>query len=109
MPITRADAARLVGPARDGAWLRVHVQPGARREETGSLYGDSLKVSVRARAQDGRANQAVLRLLARLLEVPPTSLSLASGQASRDKRVLFSGLSADELVERLMLLSAPAP
>lgn len=107
--MTRADAARLVCPAQAGALLRVHVQPGARREGVGSAYGGSLKVSVRARAEDGRANQALLQLLARLFAVAPTSLSVASGLAARDKRVRFSGLSADELVERLMLLSAPAP
>lgn len=104
MALTAQEAASLVAPASGGAILRVHLQPGARRESTGDVHGDALKVSVSAPAEDGRANQALLSLLARWLGAPLASLSLASGWASRDKRVLFAGLTAEELARRL---SAP--
>lgn len=107
--MTRGDAARLVVPGKHGALLRVHLQPGARSEGAVGSHGDALKVSVRARAQDGRANEALLRLLARHLGAPLASLSLVSGQASRDKRVLFAALPAEELVQRLSLLGWAPP
>jgi uncharacterized protein (TIGR00251 family) len=99
--ITEEDAARLLAPAGRGSILRVHLQPGSRSEGAGGVHGDALKISVRAPAQDGRANQALLALLARRLGVPLASLSLVSGWASRQKRVLFEGLPTDELARRL--------
>ncbi len=105
MPMKPDDAARLVVTDRKGTILRAHLQPGARTEGVAGTHGDALKVSVRARAQDGRANEALLRLLARQLRTPLTSLSLVSGWASRDKLVLFAALPAEELVQKLLLLN----
>ncbi len=81
--------------------LRVHVTPGAREEQIVGWHGGSLRVKVRARPQKGRANQAVLRLLARRLGVAPANLSIVHGAASRDKLVQVDGLSDEELRARL--------
>jgi uncharacterized protein len=95
------DLAGLVDAGKDGAVLRVHVQPGASREGIAGVHGNALKVRVRAPATSGQANEAVLSLLAKELSVPATALTLTSGASSRDKRVLFAGLSAAELEKRL--------
>jgi hypothetical protein len=81
--------------------LRVHVTPGAREEQIVGWHGGSLRVKVRARAEKGRANQAVLRLLARRLGVAPADLSIVHGAASRDKLVEVEGLNEEELRARL--------
>jgi uncharacterized protein len=96
-----ADLGALVEAGKDGAVLRVHVQPGARGEGIAGVHGNALKVRVRAPATSGRANDAVLTLLAKELGVAATALSLTSGAFSRDKRVRFAGLSAPELEKRL--------
>ncbi len=96
-----ADLAGLVDAGTDGAVLRVHVQPGASREGIAGVHGNALKVRVRAQATSGRANEAVLTLLAKELGVPATVLTLTGGASSRDKRVRFAGLSAAELEKRL--------
>ena len=83
------------------ARLRVHVTPGAREEGIVGWHGGSLRVKVRARPQKGRANQAVLGLLARRLGVAPANLSIVRGAASRDKLVQVDGLSEEELRARL--------
>ena len=49
----------------------------------------------------GRANEAVLAVLAAALELPPARLELVSGQSSRDKVVAVTGLSADVVDRRL--------
>jgi|SRR5579863_2674694 uncharacterized protein (TIGR00251 family) len=95
------DLAGMVEAGKDGAVLRVHVQPGARGEGIAGVHGNALKVRVRAPATSGRANDAVLTLLAMELGVAATALSLTSGASSRDKRVRFAGLSAAELEKRL--------
>jgi uncharacterized protein (TIGR00251 family) len=83
------------------ARLRLHVTPGARQEEIAGWLGGSLRVKVRARPEKGRANQAVLGLLARRLGVAPANLSIVRGAASRDKVVEVGGLSKEELQARL--------
>ncbi len=88
------------------ARLKLHVTPGAREEGIAGWRGQSLRLKVRARPEKGRANDAVLRLLAGHLGLPRTRLSIVRGAASRDKLVEVAGLSQDEL-RTLLGLSAP--
>jgi uncharacterized protein (TIGR00251 family) len=83
------------------ARLRVHVTPSARQEQIAGWHGGSLRVKVRARAEKGRANQALLQVLARRLGVAAASLSIVRGAASRDKLVQVDGLSEEEMRARL--------
>jgi len=61
---------------------------------------------VTAPAEGGRANDAVVRLLADTMEVPRRSISLVSGHAARDKVVELEGLEAAEVERRLAGASA---
>jgi uncharacterized protein len=58
-------------------------------------------VRVTAAPEDGKANDAVLRLLAERLELPTKSVTLVSGPSSRDKIVELTGLDAAEAERRL--------
>jgi uncharacterized protein (TIGR00251 family) len=81
--------------------VRVHVSPGAGRDEVVGRHGDAWKIRVTAAAERGRANAAVLRVLSDALEVPASSLTLVAGSASRRKIVELQGLDADEVARRL--------
>jgi uncharacterized protein len=70
-----------------GVELALHVQPGARRAGLVGEHGGRLKLSVAAPPADGRANEAVLQLVADLLAVPRRAVELVSGATARDKRV----------------------
>ena len=65
--------------------LRVRVQPRARANVVKGWRGEALSVSVSAAPEGGKANRAVIALLADALAVPPSSISLVRGAASRDK------------------------
>jgi uncharacterized protein (TIGR00251 family) len=78
--------------------LRVRVSPGARRTEIVGRYGRAWKIRVAAPPDRGRANDAVLRMLAERLGVPVT---LVSGHTARDKVVELHGLAPDEADRRL--------
>jgi len=58
-------------------------------------------VRVAAPPEGGRANAAVVRLLAETLELPRESVTLVSGHGTRDKVVELSGLEPDRIAERL--------
>lgn len=79
------------------AKLRVHVTAAARQEEIVGWRGGALRVKVRARPEKGRANQAVMQMLARRLGVASANVSIVRGAMARDKLVEVEGLSEDEL------------
>ena len=87
--------------------VRLRVSPGAGKAGIVGRHGDAWKVRVTAAPEHGRANEAVLRLVAEALAVPRDSLTLVAGHGGRDKIVELTGL-APALVER-RLSSAAAP
>jgi uncharacterized protein (TIGR00251 family) len=87
--------------------VRLRVTPGARRNEVVGRHGDGWKVRVAAAPEGGRANEAVLDLLAERLELPRRSLSIVSGHSAREKVVLMEGIDRAE-GERRLERSAPS-
>jgi uncharacterized protein (TIGR00251 family) len=81
--------------------LKLRVSPGARRPGIAGRHGDAWKIRVAEPPEDGRANEAVLRLLAETLDVPRANVSLVSGHAARDKIVTLDGLEQSQ-TERLL-------
>jgi uncharacterized protein len=69
----------------EAALLHVRVQPKARANAVKGWSAEALRVSVTAAPEDGRANRAVIKLLAETFGVAPSSISLVRGAASRDK------------------------
>ncbi|MDP2701290.1 MAG: DUF167 domain-containing protein [Candidatus Rokubacteria bacterium] len=65
--------------------LHVRVQPKARANAVKGWHGAALRVSVTAAPEDGKANRAVIELLAETFDVAPSSINLVRGAASRDK------------------------
>ena len=76
-------------PCREGVLLALRVRPGAPRERIVGLHGERLKVAVRPAPEKGRANEAVLRLLARALGLDRRDLEVRTGHSSPDKAVLI--------------------
>jgi uncharacterized protein YggU (UPF0235/DUF167 family) len=80
---------------REGIMLPVRLTPKAGRDEiegVADFGGDVvLKARVRALPGDGRANEALERLIAHWLKVPPSFVSVAQGGKSRLKQVLVEG------------------
>jgi len=87
--------------------LRLRVSPGAGRAHVVGRHGDAWKVRVTAAPEHGRANEAVLRLLAEVLLVPLNALALVSGHAARDKIVELTGLGPT-LADRRLTSAATA-
>ena len=75
--------------------------PGASRTQIAGWLGEALKIRVAAKPEKGKANEAVVTLLAETLGVPRASVTLLSGAASPQKIIEISGLSEAELHARL--------
>jgi uncharacterized protein len=81
--------------------VRLRVSPGATRAGVVGRHGDAWKVRVTAPAEAGRANEAVVRLLADTLALPRTSVTLVSGHSARDKIVELAGVEPEDIERRL--------
>jgi hypothetical protein len=84
-----------------GTILPVRAQPGARRDELRGEQDGRLKVCVTQAPERGKANKAILALLAKRLGVRKSQVTLLHGETSPRKDILIAGLSADDLRERI--------
>ena len=75
--------------------LRLRVKAGAKRNALLGVHARALKLSVTAAPEKGKANKAVLGLLAETLGVAPSALKLVAGASSPDKTVLVPLSPAD--------------
>jgi uncharacterized protein YggU (UPF0235/DUF167 family) len=67
------------------AQLAVVCRPNARQSAVAGWVDSRLAVRVAAPAQDGKANQALLRLIAAVADVPPSTVSITHGAGGRLK------------------------
>jgi hypothetical protein len=81
--------------------LSVKVVPGASQNKVMGLLGETLKVRVKAPPENGKANTAVLKLVADFLGVPVKRLCICTGHTSPSKVVEIQGMSNQELAGRV--------
>jgi len=86
-----------VTPHPLGAVLPVRARPGAKRDAVVDEHDGSLRVSVSAPPEDGKANEAIVRLLADVFRRRRSSIRLIAGQTSRIKKFLFEEVTVAEL------------
>ena len=86
---------------REGTVIPVRAVPRAKASRILGEYGGALRVAVAAPPEGGRANGALLSILAEALGVRQKSLEIKRGKASRDKAILIRGEDADDVAERL--------
>jgi uncharacterized protein len=84
--------------------LPVAVQPRASRNAVAGLHGNALKLLLTAPPVEGAANAACLRLLADLLGVSRTRLSITRGTKARQKLICITDMTVDALRTRLRSL-----
>ena len=81
--------------------LKVKVHPGAKRSAVNGTFGDAVKIDLQSPPVDGKANAALIKFLAALLDVSKSAVELKSGECSRDKVVRISGKTPDEIIALL--------
>jgi uncharacterized protein (TIGR00251 family) len=84
-----------------GVTFAVKAHPRAKKNAVTGEVGDALKVSLTAPPVDGRANEACIEFFAKLLKLPRSSVTIASGESSRAKIIRVVGLSAEETRKRI--------
>jgi uncharacterized protein len=91
----------------DSVSLSIHVQPKASRTRLAGLHGEAVKLCITSPPVDGKANAAVIQFFAKLFKIPKAAVTLASGDASRDKRLILAGISLAQAEAVLQPLLTP--
>lgn len=112
----RGDTARATalaghvgpGPVRE-AFISLRVTPRASQDEVGPWRGERLEVRTTAPPVDGRANEAICRLLAAALGVASSRVMMVRGMRGREKSVRVVGVSTAEVLRRLGRSAAARP
>jgi uncharacterized protein (TIGR00251 family) len=84
-----------------GVLLPVRAVPRASKNEIQGIHGNALKVRLQAPPVEGKANQALIRFLSEVLEIPRPQLSISSGETGRNKAVLITSITKAELISLL--------
>ncbi len=103
IPHTPGRALPPIDPTATGVRLLIQVQPRASRTELAGRHGDALKVRLAAPPVDGAANEALVRYVAEVLDVPRASIELLSGHSGRRKLVQVTGVSVAQAESALRL------
>jgi uncharacterized protein (TIGR00251 family) len=85
----------------NGITFAVKVHPRAKKNAIAGEVGDALKLALTAPPLDGKANEACIEFFAKLLNLPRSSVTIAAGQTSRIKVIRVSGLTAQQVRDRL--------
>ncbi len=91
-----------------GATFAIRLHPRARRNAVTGEIGDALKISLTAPPVEGKANAACIEFLAELLNLPPSSITIAAGETSRNKVIRVAGISAAQVEARLRRVITPS-
>lgn len=85
----------------DGILLPVQAQPRARKNVLSGWHAERLKVCITQAPEKGKANHAILKLLAKALGLKRSQIELVSGQTSPQKMFCIHDIAADELLTRI--------
>ena len=87
----------------EGVVLSVRAQPGAKANALRGEQGGALKVAVTQIAEKGKANQALVEVLADALDLKRSQIELLVGESQREKKFLIRGVTREELSEKIAL------
>lgn len=92
---------KFIREIEGGVEITIKAVPGASRDRIVGPLGDALKVQVSAPPEKGKANQAIVALIAKVLDTNARSVSIVRGLSAPRKVVMVLGLSGKNVVERL--------
>jgi uncharacterized protein (TIGR00251 family) len=98
--VTRAWCSALPGGVR----LALQITPNAKKTEVVGVLDEALKLKLQAQPIEGKANEALIKYLAKALAVPRSAITITHGQTSKKKLIeIISATLSPEAVEKLLL------
>lgn len=93
----------ILDPSGHALLLHIKAVPGAKRDAIVGPLADRLKVRVSKPPEAGKANAAIIALIAAALHIKPANIELTSGHASPTKTLRITGVSLEAAAARLAI------
>ena len=89
--------------SEDGCYLDISVSPNSSKAKIDgiNIWRNNIEVSVKERAQDGKANQGVIDLLSERLNIPTNKIEIVKGKTSKQKRIFFRSIEKTNIKNKL--------
>ena len=91
----------MIQQTTSGVSIAVKVHPRAKKNAITGMVGDAYKLSLTSPPVDGRANEACIEFFAELFKVPRSSVTIASGERSRNKVIRVDGVTEQKAEQSL--------
>ena len=88
---------------KDKIYLFIKAQPNSSKNKIAGIYGDSLKVNIKAPAVEGAANKELIKFLSKEFKVPKSEIEI-KGETSKRKVLIFP--YRDDILKKLEKLNA---
>ena len=95
--MTKEELLLCCKSSKEGVIVSCHVRPGASATKCEGLYGNAMKLSLKAPPVDGKANKELCRFFAEKTGLPRACVTLLSGETAREKRVLLAGTGLENV------------
>lgn len=99
-----SDLPQWIKPHNAGAVLQLRVIPRASHTKFDGIYGDAVKMRLQAPPVDGKANKALVQYLHKTTGIPSSAMEVLSGETGRNKRLLFMGITPEDLAAMISSL-----
>ena len=91
----------MIKPIKNGIQIRVRASPRSAKDLVEGIEGDYIKIRLRAIPEKGKANEAIIKILAKFFDIAPTKISIISGQTSRIKTVEIISHDIHEIEKKI--------
>ncbi len=81
----------------------VYIQPGSRKSEICGVHDGNIKIKIQSPPVDGKANEALIAFLSKLLGVSKSSISVISGEKSRVKKIRIKNITDLKKIEETLV------
>lgn len=99
---------KQMSEGRRGTALAIRVTPRARKDEIVEILADqTIKIRLTAPPVEGKANEALIEFLAKVLDVPRTKIDIVAGASGRDKLVSILDMGSSEAQARILKYLRP--
>jgi hypothetical protein len=94
----------MIKQVKNGIQLSVRVTPRSAKDQVEGIEAQHIKIRLRAAPEKGKANEAIIKILADFFDIAPSQISIISGQTSRIKKVFILTTHIQDIEAKIQTL-----
>jgi len=92
----------IISEKNGGCLLKCWIQPRSSRSTIVGIHDNAIKIALTAPPVDGKANKELIKFIAKYFNLAKSDIQIVSGESSRSKTILITGLNKDKIIQELL-------